>query len=91
MAYLAFLRLTVAAEAAAALAFILPGEPGQADLDLPRDRSTESERKGVIPRGLQGEGTGGGTFLTAFGDGGLMERESVAETGVLGSWRKTDV
>lgn len=93
MVYLAFLRLTMAAEAAAALAFILVGESGQTDLDLPRDRRTESERKRAKPRGLQvGEGTGGmGTFLAAFGDGDLIAKDSVAEMGVLGCWRKTEV
>ena len=84
MAYLAFLRLTMAAEAAAALDFILVGESGQADLDLPRDRRTESERKRVKPQ--IGEETGGmGTALAVSGEGGLMERERVAEIGVLGS------
>lgn len=93
MAYLAFLRWTTAAEAAAALAFILVGEFGQAVLDLPRVRRTESERKRVKPRGLQvGEGVEGmGMLSAAFGDGGLIERESVAEMGVFGSWRKTEV
>ena len=44
-------------------------------------------------RGLQvGEGTGGiGMFLEAFGDGFLAESESVAEMGVLGSCKKTEV
>lgn len=82
----------MAAEVAAALAFIFVGESGQTDLDLPLDRRTDSERKRVKPRGLQVEGAGGtGMFLAEFGGGDLTARDSLAEMGVLGSWRKTEV
>lgn len=84
MGYLAFLRLALAAEATVALAFILVGEPGPTDLDLPRDRSTDSERKRVRPRGLQVTDETG-MSLAALGGGGWIEKESVAEMGVLGS------
>lgn len=61
LAYFAFLRLTTAADDAAALAFIFVGDEGAADLDLPRYLSVDKERRRVSPRGLRvgDSGTGG--------------------------------
>lgn len=84
----------MAAEVAAAFAFIFVGDEGAADLDLVRGLSTERERKRVKPRGLfvvwQGAG-GTGTALGTTGWLGWTEKETAAERGVLGSCRKTDV
>ena len=69
------------------------GEEGAADLDLARDLRAERERKRFRPRGLRvGDGMGGtGMVLMSSERLGRRGSAMLAEMGVFGSCRKTEV